>query len=59
MTERVPDFARDFLVQRCPQRRAAKPEEIAAAALWLCSDRASFVNGESLHVSGGLTDIPL
>lgn len=59
MTERVPEFAKEFLVQRCPMRRAAAPEEIAAAALFLCSERASFINGESLHVSGGLTDIPL
>lgn len=30
-----------------------RPEQIAAAAVWLCSDEASFVNGESMVVDGG------
>ena len=30
-----------------------QPEQIAAAAVWLCSDEASFVNGESMVVDGG------
>jgi len=37
-----------------PMGRLAEPEEIAAAAVWLCSDAASFVTGHSLLVDGGL-----
>lgn len=37
-----------------PQKRIAAPEEIAEAALWLCSDAASFVTGVALPVDGGL-----
>jgi NAD(P)-dependent dehydrogenase (short-subunit alcohol dehydrogenase family) len=36
-----------------PLRRMADPMEVAEAALWLCSDRASYVTGESLFVDGG------
>jgi NAD(P)-dependent dehydrogenase (short-subunit alcohol dehydrogenase family) len=36
-----------------PMRRLARPEEIAAAALWLCSDGASYVSGASIAVDGG------
>lgn len=36
-------------------KRIADPEEVAEAALWLCSDRASFVTGAVLPVDGGYT----
>lgn len=36
-----------------PNGRVGEPEEIAAAALWLLSDAASFVTGTAMHVDGG------
>ena len=41
------------LSAQIPLRRAAEPEEIAAAAAWLLSDEASFVSGAVLPVTGG------
>ena len=38
-----------------PVGRAGRPEEIAEAVLWLCTDKASFVTGQSLTVDGGFT----
>jgi NAD(P)-dependent dehydrogenase (short-subunit alcohol dehydrogenase family) len=38
-----------------PLRRIGKPEEAAAAAVWLCSADASYVTGNSLIVDGGMT----
>lgn len=37
-----------------PMKRLAKPEEIASAVIWLCSDAASFVTGHALSVDGGV-----
>lgn len=38
-----------------PIGRVAEPEEVAEAAIWLASDRASFVTGQALAVDGGYT----
>lgn len=45
----------EALHQATPQPRTAEPEEIAEAAAWLCSDRASFVTGITMPVDGGVS----
>ena len=44
---------RDILIAHTPNGRLGQPEEVAQAALWLCSDGASLVNGAILAVDGG------
>ncbi|GAA0922794.1 SDR family NAD(P)-dependent oxidoreductase [Pseudonocardia zijingensis] len=51
----LPEKVREALVRAIPFRRLAKPEEIADAVLFFASDRANYVTGQVLSVSGGLT----
>ena len=44
---------RKIIESSSPAGRLGLPDEIAEAAVWLCSDRASFVSGESMLVDGG------
>lgn len=46
---------RDAIVPLHPLGRTGRPEEVAEAVVWLCSDKASFVTGASLVVDGGWT----
>ena len=50
-----PDSLRAVLGAAHPIPRAGEPEDIASAALWLASDDASFVTGQSIAVDGGLS----
>jgi NAD(P)-dependent dehydrogenase (short-subunit alcohol dehydrogenase family) len=43
-----------FVNSGIPMGRMGEPEEIAEAAVWLCSSRASFVTGQVLQVDGGI-----
>lgn len=52
-TGRDADAARSSLMAVNPQGRLVKPEEVAAAVLWLASDDAAAVNGVALPIAGG------
>ncbi len=58
-TEDVPIFGsedEDAFMQTIPMRQGGPPEDVAKAALFLASDLAGYVNGESLVLDGGMTN---
>lgn len=55
LLDSMPEQLRDSLVKAIPFRRLARPEEVADAVLFFVSDHASYVTGQVLSVSGGLT----
>ena len=50
----LPQELRDTYVSQVPLKRFGKPEEVAACVLFLASKEASYVNGSTLEVTGGL-----
>jgi 3-oxoacyl-[acyl-carrier protein] reductase len=54
MTADLPQTARDGILTQTPAGRIGRPEEVAAAVLFLASDEASYVTGQTLGVNGGM-----
>ena len=57
MTRGLPTPARERMVAAIPLGRAGAPEDVAAAVLYLASDEAAWVTGQTLHVNGGMAMI--
>ncbi|MBK9263843.1 MAG: 3-oxoacyl-[acyl-carrier-protein] reductase [Polyangiaceae bacterium] len=54
MTSSMNEEARKGMLSTIPLGRTGKPEDIAAAIAFLCSDEASYITGETLRVNGGM-----
>ena len=54
MTSSLSDEAKKMILAQTPAGRVGRPEEIAAAVLYLASDEASYVTGQVLRVNGGM-----
>jgi NAD(P)-dependent dehydrogenase (short-subunit alcohol dehydrogenase family) len=48
-----PEMERAGIGQYVPMKRMGKPDEVAAAAAWLCSDESSYITGAVLAIDGG------
>lgn len=55
MTEQYPPGYLDAMGQRIPAGRKGDPRELAATVVWLASDAAGYVTGQTLPVDGGMT----
>jgi NAD(P)-dependent dehydrogenase (short-subunit alcohol dehydrogenase family) len=47
------------LAKRVPMKRFADPEEVVSVVLFLCSDEARYINGETVVVDGGMSGYPI
>jgi len=54
MTASLAEKAKDYFLQQIPMGRIGKPEEVADVVYWLCSEGASYITGQVIHVNGGL-----
>lgn len=54
MTASLPEKVREGFLQQIPLARMGQPEDVAEAVFWLCSEGASYITGQVIHVNGGL-----
>ena len=54
MTDKIDEKFKEIIISKIPSARLGEPEDIANAVLFLASDQSDYINGETLHVNGGL-----
>ena len=54
MTDQIDEKYKETIIAKIPSKRLGKPEDIANAVNFLSSDQSDYINGETLHVNGGM-----
>ena len=54
MTDKIDEKFKEVIISKIPSARLGEPEDIANAVLFLSSNQSSYINGETLHVNGGM-----
>jgi len=54
MTDKLDDKFKEAIISKIPSARLGEPADIANAVVFLCSNKASYINGETLHINGGM-----
>tara|TARA_B100001142_G_C14259233_1_gene626354 strand:- start:7 stop:744 length:738 start_codon:yes stop_codon:yes gene_type:complete len=54
MTEKIDEKFKEVIISKIPSARLGDPDDIANAVLFLSSDQSNYINGETLHVNGGM-----
>jgi 3-oxoacyl-[acyl-carrier protein] reductase len=57
MTDKLNDKQREAILGRVPANRLGSPADVAAAVVYLASDEAAYVTGQTLHINGGMAMI--
>jgi len=54
MTDKIDDKFKEVIISKIPSARLGEPDDIANAVLFLSSAQSDYINGETLHVNGGM-----
>ena len=54
MTEKIDEKFKEVIISKIPSARLGDPDDIANAVLFLSSDQSNYINGETIHVNGGM-----
>ena len=54
MTDKIDDKFKEMIISKIPSGRLGEPKDIANAVLFLASEESNYINGETLHVNGGM-----
>jgi 3-oxoacyl-[acyl-carrier protein] reductase len=57
MTDALSDAQKSDITAKIPAARLGQPDDIAAAIIYLSSNEASYVTGQTLHINGGMAMI--
>ena len=54
MTDKIEDKFKETIISKIPSARLGEPEDIANAVIFLASNQSDYINGETIHINGGM-----
>ena len=54
MTDKIDEKFKEVIISKIPSARLGEPDDIANAVLFLSSDQSNYINGQTMHVNGGM-----
>ena len=54
MTDKIDEKFKEVIISKIPSARLGEPDDIANAVLFLSSEQSNYINGETIHVNGGM-----
>ena len=54
MTEKIDDKFKETIISKIPSAKLGEPEDVANAVIFLASNQSDYINGETIHVNGGM-----
>jgi len=54
MTDKIDEKFKEIIISKIPSARLGEPEDVANAVIFLASSHSDYINGETLHVNGGM-----
>ena len=54
MTDKIDEKFKEIIISKIPSARLGEPEDVANAVIFLASNQSNYINGETIHVNGGM-----
>ena len=54
MTDKLDEKFKEAIISKIPSARLGEPDDVANVVVFLCSNQSNYINGETIHINGGM-----